>query len=145
MGPVFQSTQRQQGLIFFLQYHSCKLSSYLWVTSRIHLYQAIQVILSVTLKFLPGAVTEPQIGAVFYIIGPPPHPLVNCFDHTLRNWVLSPIEAFEYAPSFPKKKELSLMFMVVTKEMDSFVCGVILLEGCGLSCDSQYVPTTNLK
>ena len=48
-------------------------------------------------------------------------------------------------PVFQKKKELSLMFMVVTKEMDSFVCGVILLEGCGLSCDSQYVPTTNLK
>ena len=87
----------------FLQYHSCKISRYLWVTSRIHLYQAIQVIFSVTLKFLPGTVTEPQIGAVFYIIGRPP-PLVNCFDRPSRNWLLSPIEAFEDTPSFKTKK-----------------------------------------
>ena len=69
------------------------------MASRIHIYQSIQVILSVPLEFIPIAVPDPQIGSLLFFIGTP-HTLFDCVDYMLWHGLLSLLAVSEDAPSF---------------------------------------------
>ena len=79
------------------------------VASRFCLYQAIQSIFSIPLKFLLGAVPEIQISSVFCHLGVF-HQLLNLFFTHCGIWLLVHLQCFIIHPVFKQQQNLVLNY-----------------------------------